>query len=145
MALEGHEQSPFRTQDGADVFSPTISYFSDGQQIMSGFWDNTVRLWDLRTGKEIEKAPIANSERGTNNYGVCSFKASRYIFTCSGPEGPEVCEVKKGIVKSFQCYSTLTCIDPHGQQAGGDRIKGWYSAHMELRHWQTRGWFIQMC
>ena len=62
MALEGHEPSPFRTQDGADVFSPSISYFPDGQQIMSGFWDNTVRLWDLRTGKEIEEARIANEE-----------------------------------------------------------------------------------
>jgi len=55
MALEGHEPSPFLTQDGADVFSPSISYFTDGRRIMSGFWDNTVRLWDLRTGKEVEQ------------------------------------------------------------------------------------------
>ena len=54
MAL-GHEPSPVRTQDGDNVFSPSISYFPDGQQIMSGFCDNIVRLWDLRTGKEVEE------------------------------------------------------------------------------------------
>ncbi|KIK35040.1 hypothetical protein CY34DRAFT_96850, partial [Suillus luteus UH-Slu-Lm8-n1] len=33
----------------------SISYFTDGQQMISGFEDHTARRWDLNTGKEIEE------------------------------------------------------------------------------------------
>ncbi|KAG2043280.1 WD40-repeat-containing domain protein, partial [Suillus americanus] len=33
-----------------------ISYFPDGQRMISGSWDRTTRQWDLKAGKEIEGA-----------------------------------------------------------------------------------------
>ncbi|KAG2737873.1 hypothetical protein P692DRAFT_20545890 [Suillus brevipes Sb2] len=45
ITLEGH---------GDTIRS--MSYFPDGQRMISGSEDKTVRQWDMKTGKEIEEA-----------------------------------------------------------------------------------------
>ena len=59
--LAGHETDFVYTPDGKrrEVrWGPAISYFPDGQKMVSGFRDNTVRLWDLQAGKEIEETRV---------------------------------------------------------------------------------------
>ncbi|KAG2739083.1 hypothetical protein P692DRAFT_20918674, partial [Suillus brevipes Sb2] len=54
MTLEGHEPwSDGKQHEFKQI--PFISYFPDGKQMISGSHDKTIRRWDLRKGKEIEK------------------------------------------------------------------------------------------
>jgi WD40 repeat protein len=58
MTSEGHKPWIISLPDGEhpeykDV-SP-ISYFPDGEQMISGSDDKTIRRWDLREGREIEE------------------------------------------------------------------------------------------
>ncbi|KIK31781.1 hypothetical protein CY34DRAFT_51885, partial [Suillus luteus UH-Slu-Lm8-n1] len=39
---------------GEEILS--LSYFPDGQRMISGSDDKTARQWDLKAGKEIEEA-----------------------------------------------------------------------------------------
>jgi WD40 repeat protein len=92
----------------------SVSYFPDGQRMISGSWDRTVRQWDLKTGKEIVEA------RGVYEEEVLAVEVSRngrWVATGSGgfEGGPvlKACEVETGIVKTFKGHSRewINCID----------------------------------
>ncbi|KIK43121.1 hypothetical protein CY34DRAFT_804123 [Suillus luteus UH-Slu-Lm8-n1] len=95
----------------------SISYFPDGQRIITGSGDKTVRQWDLMTGKEIEEV---RGDCEGRVQAVAVSKNSRWVATGGGARGdwnmtnPEVrgCEVETGIVKTFKGHLNLiTCID----------------------------------
>ncbi|KAG2339310.1 WD40 repeat-like protein [Suillus weaverae] len=48
--------TPTITLKGHKKWIRSISYFPDGQRMISGSWDKTTRQWDLKAGKEIEEA-----------------------------------------------------------------------------------------
>ncbi|QQS40520.1 MAG: WD40 repeat domain-containing protein [Acidobacteriota bacterium] len=39
-----------RTFEGHDNYADTVAFSPDGGQLVSGSWDKTVRIWDVRTG-----------------------------------------------------------------------------------------------
>ena len=47
----GHEQKCTLTGHSGEVNS--VAYSPDGKHIVSGSDDNTVRVWDSQTGKEV--------------------------------------------------------------------------------------------
>ncbi|KAG2110799.1 WD40-repeat-containing domain protein [Suillus clintonianus] len=101
MTLKGH---------GLEIRS--ISYFPDGQRIISGSFDKTARQWDLKAGKELEKA------RGVCENEVSAVAVSRdgrWVVTASGNHHHselKACEVEMGIVKEFKGHSAMIeCID----------------------------------
>ena len=47
----GHEQECTLTGHSKNVSS--VAYSPDGKHIVSGSWDNTVKVWDSQTGKEV--------------------------------------------------------------------------------------------
>lgn len=47
---------PAMTLQGHGNYIRCISYFPDGQRMISGSYDKTTRQWDLKAGKEIEEA-----------------------------------------------------------------------------------------
>ncbi|OJA10736.1 hypothetical protein AZE42_10186 [Rhizopogon vesiculosus] len=61
ITLEGHEP-PVAYDDDRKFIPPTnrvtISYFPGGKKMISGSDDKMVRLWDLRSGKEIDEARV---------------------------------------------------------------------------------------
>ncbi|KAG1753100.1 WD40-repeat-containing domain protein [Suillus occidentalis] len=91
-----------------------MSYFPDGQRMISGSDDKTARQWDLKgaPGKEIKDA------RSDCKGWVCAVAVSkngRWVATGGGDwkSGElKVCEVETGIVKTFKGHSLrITCID----------------------------------
>ncbi|KIK43128.1 hypothetical protein CY34DRAFT_59248, partial [Suillus luteus UH-Slu-Lm8-n1] len=91
-----------------------MSYFPDGQRLISGSFDKTARKWDLRTGKEIVEA------RGDCEWMVVAVAVSRngrWVATGGinwNTMDPELkaCEVETGIVKTFKGHSDeIACID----------------------------------
>jgi WD40 repeat protein len=109
MTLEGHEPWNNSTSDGKNQelkFISYISYFPDGKQMTSGSRDKTIRRWDLRKGKEIEKD--RQVYEGVREVGVS--KDGRWIVI-AGEKGIKVSEVETGIVRTFHEDSWIYCID----------------------------------
>jgi WD40 repeat protein len=98
ITLKGHE----------DVIR-TMSYFPDGQRMISGSFDGSARQWDLKTGKEIEEA---RSDYEGSVWAVAVSRNGRWVATSGGGAEVKVCEVETGIVKTFKGHSqTIVCID----------------------------------
>ncbi|KAG1760178.1 WD40-repeat-containing domain protein [Suillus occidentalis] len=92
---------------GETIYS--ISYFPDGQRMISGSEDKTARLWDLEAGKEIEEA---RSDCEGRVFAVAVSRNGRWVATGGYSGELKVCEVETGIVKTFKGHSrTITCID----------------------------------
>ncbi|KAG2340761.1 YVTN repeat-like/Quino protein amine dehydrogenase [Suillus weaverae] len=125
--------TPSITLRGHRDWISSISYFPDGQRMISGSHDETARQWDLKVGKEIEEARGV-CERGV--YAVAVSRDGRWVVTGGGDL--KACEVETGIVKTFGDRTNLIdCIDISADNtllAGGSE-----SADMEPGHWQTRG------
>ncbi|KIK38125.1 hypothetical protein CY34DRAFT_809660 [Suillus luteus UH-Slu-Lm8-n1] len=93
ITLKGH---------GDEVDS--ISYFPDGQRMISGSSDKTTRRWNLKTGREIEEARGVCEE---SVFAVAVSRNGRWVATGGGnwnTTDPELkaCEVETGIVKTFK-------------------------------------------
>lgn len=101
MTLKGHEHGV-----------SSMSYFPDGNQIISGSRDKTVRRWDLQEGKEIAEARDVCEE---SVYAVAVSRDGRYIATGGGEIDTgelKAREVKTGIVNVFQGHSQrVACVD----------------------------------
>jgi WD40 repeat protein len=107
MTLEGHEPWYLPLDDQPEYKDiACISYFPDGKQMISGSRDKTIRRWDLRKGKEIEK------DREVYKYvqalGVS--RDGRWVVIAGG-NGIKVSEVETGIVRAFQENDWIECID----------------------------------
>ncbi|KAG2112871.1 quinon protein alcohol dehydrogenase-like superfamily [Suillus clintonianus] len=93
----------------------SISYFPDGQRMISGSYDKTARKWDLKAGKEIEEAQSVCEEKIR---AVAVSRDGRWIITAGGESGEydagelKACEVETGIVKTFEGHtSRIASID----------------------------------
>jgi WD40 repeat protein len=109
MTLEGHQLWNVSLPDGEQhegKYAEFISYFPDGRQMISGSRDKTIRRWDLRKGKEIEKdRQVVEDVRAV---GVS--RDGRWVVAAGGRDGIKVSEVETGIVRTFrEDYSW--CID----------------------------------
>jgi WD40 repeat protein len=96
---------------GHGTYIGSISYFPDGQRMISGSHDKTARQWDLNAGKEIEEARDVLKEE---IWAVGVSRDSRWVVTAGDGNHAElkVCEVETGIVKKLQGHSwTINCID----------------------------------
>ncbi|KIK36089.1 hypothetical protein CY34DRAFT_46877, partial [Suillus luteus UH-Slu-Lm8-n1] len=90
----------------------SISYFPDGQRMISGSDDKTAQQWDLKEGKEIEEVRNVCKE---GVYAVAVSRDCRWVVTGGGSwVGAElkVCEVETGIMKKLQGHSRrINCFD----------------------------------
>jgi len=112
MSLAGHERaycSPLEGHVIEDYRSPVICYFPDGQHMISGSTDKTTRLWDLRTGKESKEARVVNENEVR---AVAVSRDGRWVITVIAGGEVKACEVKTGIVKTFEDHPQgIACID----------------------------------
>ncbi|KAG2738894.1 WD40 repeat-like protein [Suillus brevipes Sb2] len=99
--------APSMTLKGHEDWIRSVSYFPDGQRMISGSDDTTTRQWDLKEGKETEEG------RDVYKVGVWAVAVSgdsRWVVT-SGVVGDraelKVCEVETGIVKKLQGHSRM--------------------------------------
>ncbi|KAG2068973.1 WD40 repeat-like protein [Suillus decipiens] len=103
--------TPSITLDGHKDFIQSISYFPDGERMISG-GDKTARQWDLTASKEIEKARSIWEE---DVWAVTVSRDGRWVITAGGNLDHavlKVCEVETGIVKTFEGHSDqITCVD----------------------------------
>jgi WD40 repeat protein len=101
--------TPTMTLKGHEKFIRTMSYFPDGQRMISGSDNKTARQWDLKEGKEIEEVRNVCKERV---WAVAVSKDSRWIVTSGESAELKVCEVETGNVKKLQGHSRrISCID----------------------------------
>ncbi|KAJ8584496.1 WD40 repeat-like protein [Rhizopogon salebrosus TDB-379] len=117
MTLEGCETYVYLS-DGKrleNTFGVPISYFPDGKQMISGSGDKTVRLWDLETGKEVEKARVVREQEVR---AVAVSRDGRWVITAGGdmlPNCPgelKACEVDTGMVQTSDGHSqSIVCIN----------------------------------
>ncbi|KAG1764148.1 hypothetical protein EDD22DRAFT_969088 [Suillus occidentalis] len=100
---------PSMTLKGHGDWIASISYFLDGQRMISRSSDMTTRQWDLKEGKEIEEVRDVRKEEV---YAVAVSRDSRWIVTGGERVELEVCEVETGIVKKLQGHSQrIDCVD----------------------------------
>ncbi|KAG2739084.1 WD40 repeat-like protein [Suillus brevipes Sb2] len=109
MTLEGHEPWNLSSSDGGQhesKYVSYISYFPDGKQMISGSYDKTIRRWDLRKGKEIEK------DREVSKYvhAVGVSRDGRWVVIAGG-RSLKVSEVETRIVRTFHEGDWIYCID----------------------------------
>jgi WD40 repeat protein len=107
--------TPSMTLKGHGDWIESISYFPDGQRMISGSLDKTARQWDLKEGKEIEEG---RDVCGEEVWAVAVSSDSRWVVTAGGDWGDaasaelKVREVETGIVKKLQGHSRMIyCID----------------------------------
>ncbi|KAG2068946.1 WD40 repeat-like protein, partial [Suillus decipiens] len=80
----------------------SISYFPDGQRIISGSLDKTTRQWDLKAGEEIEEARDVCEKQV---WAVAVSQDGRWVVTGGDSGELKACEVETGIVKIFEGHS----------------------------------------
>jgi WD40 repeat protein len=108
--------APSMTLKGHGMYIASLSYFPDGQRMISGSYDRTNRQWDLKEGKEIEEVRDVCEEEV---WAVAVSRDSRWVATGGGnwqdgnsAELLKVCEVETGTMKNLQGHSrTISCID----------------------------------
>jgi WD40 repeat protein len=104
--------TPSMTLKGHGNFIVSLSYFPDGQRMISGSDDKTARQWNLKEGKEIEE--VRDVCEGWV-WAVAVSRDSRWVVTAGGVDNRwelKVCEVETGIMKKLRGHSmTITCID----------------------------------
>ena len=108
--LAGHEPYFYSMPDGERIepeWGPAISYFPDGQKMISGYHDKTVRLWDLQAGKEIEEARVVCEQEVMQ---VAVSRDSRWVIAACWKGKLKVCEVGTGVVKTFDGHSSASLI-----------------------------------
>ncbi|KAG2343554.1 WD40 repeat-like protein [Suillus weaverae] len=91
----------------------SISYFPDGQRMISVSGDKTARQWDLKAGKEIEEARDVCEGMV---WAVAVSRDGQWVVTGGGDFNGELvlkaCEVETGIVKIFEGHSAeIFCVD----------------------------------
>jgi WD40 repeat protein len=104
--------TPLTTFRGHGELLRSISYFPDGERIISGSQDKTARQWDLKTGTEIERV---QSVFEGDVWAVAVSGDGRWVVTAGGSWNSaelKVCEVETGIVKTLEGHSDqIICID----------------------------------
>jgi WD40 repeat protein len=103
--------APSMTLKGHGSWIRSISYFPDGQRMISGSFDKTARQWDLKASKEIEEARDVCEKV----WAMAVSRDGRWVVTASGEDDDtelKVCEVETGIVKKLQGHlERINCID----------------------------------
>jgi len=108
MTLLGHQPIDDADDDRGRGWSPTISYFPDGQQMASSSSDGTLRIWNLQTGKEVEEA---RAVYGQPLNAVAVSRDARWVIAASGefntgkPWEIKARGTKKEIKKTFEGHS----------------------------------------
>jgi WD40 repeat protein len=128
MTLKGHEPWSYPSPDGEQheyKYISCICYFPDGKQMISGSGDKTIRRWDLRKGKEIEK------DREVYEYvrAVGVSRDGRWVVIAGG-NGIKVSEVETGIVRTFDEDLLTFCID-----ISADSTLLAVASHREVQIW----------
>ena len=89
---------PFVELKGHAYQVSSVAFFPDGQRIVTGGWDNSIRIWDVASGKELKKLELE---------GDVSRIANGITFVAISPDGKKITTAARqaSIVRIFDAES----------------------------------------
>ncbi|KAJ8589061.1 WD40 repeat-like protein [Rhizopogon salebrosus TDB-379] len=105
--------TPVMTLRGHTKDLSSLAYFPDGERMISGSRDKTIRQWDIQAGKEIEETRDVCDESVN---AVAVSRDGRWVVTASGDFSHngelKAHEVETNVIKTFKKKpEEITCID----------------------------------
>jgi WD40 repeat protein len=96
--IEKLDKALYRELKGHHGTATSVAFSQDGNYALSGGHDQTLRLWDLQTGKEVR----VFSGHGSHVYGVAFCPDGKRAISCSGDRTLRLWDVRTG--KELRCF-----------------------------------------
>lgn len=121
-----------RTLDGHDGPVRSVAYSPDGRFIVSSSWDETIRVWEVATGKELQtltghSGQIINAVYSSNGQFIASVSFDKTIRVWDAASGSELRTLLEDVY-----WVTNVVYSPDGRfiaaGAGDQTVRVWESA-----------------
>jgi len=107
VILDGEQRTNDKGEEEPHFTS--MSYSSNGKEMIAGSTDKWARRWDLQTGKEIGEARFSCEQEV---WAVAVSSDSRWVITGGAGGELKAREMETGTVKTFQGHSRIvSCVD----------------------------------
>jgi WD40 repeat protein len=123
---------PLREHDWA-IFDMAISPHADGPRLASGSVDGTVRIWDVKTGKQIVESPL---RQGNTVQSVAFSQDGRFLASGGGDHVIKVWSTQtwKLFAELSDLAAAVDCVAFHPKESN---VLAWGGSDSTVRVWKV--------